>query len=61
MGSLAQVHDVRCEEGDDPLKTIDRVVLAVNNYSAAGGVMGDAEAAAVLIRAIPKDFHPFPE
>ena len=46
---LAQVHEVKCPDGGDPLKTIDEIVQWSNDYAAAGGVLQDSHAAAILI------------
>jgi transposase InsO family protein len=54
---LAQLFEVRCGEGEDPLKTLDKIVQLSNEYAAAGGKLKDAETAAILIKAIPKDYH----
>jgi len=34
VGDVAWLHDIRCPEGGDPLKTIDEIVDTLNNYSA---------------------------
>jgi hypothetical protein len=54
---LAQLHDIRCSEGDDPLETINEVIKKSNDYAAAGGTLRDAETAAILIKAVPKQYH----
>jgi hypothetical protein len=55
---LGQLHAIRHLEGTDPLKTIDELLKRGNEYAAAGGELKDHEAAAILIRAMPKEQHP---
>src|SRR6202012_6012637 len=55
---LSQLHRIQTPEGGDPLKTIVEVLQKSNDYAAAGGILKDQDAAAILINAIPSQSHP---
>jgi len=56
--NFAQIHAIECGEDGDPLKTIDELMTKVNELAAAGGSLSEVDQAAVLIKAMPKEFHP---
>jgi len=55
---LAQLYSITCEEGTDPLVTIDEIQQKANEYAATGGMLREADQAAVLIKAMPREYHP---
>jgi hypothetical protein len=55
---IAQIYSITCPEGEDPQKTIDEILLKANELAVAGGNLSEAQQAAVLIKAMPKTYHP---
>jgi len=55
---LSQIHALKTPEGGDPLKTIDELLQKANEFAALGGKLTETDQAAILIKAVPREYHP---